>query len=65
MQEIREEKWYYNVVVKDILGDIYLSLKKLLIKSAKCNCEVGLGLAGHTLTGRKYLTENEASQKEF
>ena len=66
MQEIREENWYYSVFVKDILVNIYASLKILLLKNAmKCNCEGGLGLAGHTLSGRKYLTGNEASQKGF
>ena len=65
MQEIREENWHYSVFVKDILGGIYASLKKLLLKNAKkCKCE-GSGLGWPTLSGRKYLTENEASQKVF
>ena len=34
MQEIREENWYYSVFVKDILVNIYASLKILLLKNA-------------------------------
>ena len=66
MQEIREENWYYSVFVKDICYDIYSSLKKLSLKNKiKCICEGGYGLGWYTLSGRKYLTDNEASQKGF
>jgi hypothetical protein len=53
---------YYSVFVQDILGDIYASLKKLLLKNA-IKCEGGLGLSGHTLSGRKYLTKMKLPRK--